>query len=201
MTPPSSLERYQQEVGRAGRDGGHARCVCFYSEPCLRMLVRVAKSAQEKTSADEVVAFVRDTSTCRQQSLQLRSGILPMDVGPVCGECDLCEPGQVRRPRLPQRPRSAMAGGVGQKRAARACPKCGYALRVCHGKFGWFRACSKRGSGCNFTRDLSPAGFAKLPASAREKVGSEQPARNFFRVHAPSVLVGGRAVASGCRGV
>ena len=201
MTPPSSLERYEQEVGRAGRDGGHARCVCFYSEPCLRMLVRVAKSAQEKTSADEVVAFVHNTSTCRQQSLQLRSGILPMDVGPVCGECDVCEPGQVRRPRLPQRPRSAMAGGVGRKRAARACPKCGYALRVCHGKFGWFRACSKRGSGCNFTRDLSPAGFAKLPASAREAVGSAQPARTFFRVHAPSVLVGGRAVASGCRGV
>ena len=201
MTPPSSLERYEQEVGRAGRDGGHARCVCFYSEPCLRMLVRVAKSAQEKTSADEVVAFLHDTSTCRQQSLELRSGLLPMDVGPVCGECDVCEPGQVRRPRLPQRPRSAMAGGVGRKRAARACPKCGYALRVCHGKFGWFRACSKRGSGCNFTRDLSPAGFAKLPASARETVGSAQPARTFFRVHAPSVLVGGRAVASGCRGV
>ena len=201
MTPPSSLERYEQEVGRAGRDGGHARCVCFYSEPCLRMLVRVAKSAQEKTSADEVVAFLLGTSTCRQQSLELRSGLLPMDVGPVCGECDVCEPGQVRRPRLPQRPRSAMAGGVGRKRAARACPKCGYALRVCHGKFGWFRACSKRGSGCNFTRDLSPAGFAKLPASARETLGSAQPARTFFRVHAPSVLVGGRAVASGCRGV
>ena len=201
MTPPSSLERYEQEVGRAGRDGGHARCVCFYSEPCLRMLVRVAKSAQEKTSADEVVAFVRDTSTCRQQSLQLRSGILPMDVGPVCGECDVCEPWQVRRPRLPQRPRSAMAGGVGRKLAARACPKCGYALRVCHGKFGWFRACSKRSSGCKYTRDLSPAGFAKLPASAREAVGSAQPARTFFRVHAPSLLVGGRAFASGCRGV
>ena len=201
MTPPGSLERYEQEIGRAGRDGGHARCVCFYSEPCLRMLVRVAKSAQEKTSADEVVTFVRDTSTCRQRSLQLRSGILPMDVGPACGECDVCDPWQVQRPRLPRRPRSAMAGGVGRKLAARACPKCGYALRVCHGKFGWFRACSKRGSGCNFTRDLSPAGFAKLPASAREAVGSAQPARTFFRVHAPSVLVGGRAVASGCRGV
>ena len=201
MTPPSSLERYEQEVGRAGRDGGHARCVCFYSEPCLRMLVRVAKSAQEKTSADEVVAFLHDTNTCRQQSLELRSGLLPMDVGPVCGECDVCEPWQVRRPRLPQRPRSAMAGGVGRKRAARACPKCGYALRACHGKFGWFRACSKRGAGCNYTRDLSPAGFAKLPASAREAVGSAQPARTFFRVHAPSLLVGGRNVASGCRGV
>ena len=201
MTPPSSLERYEQEVGRAGRDGGHAVCVCFYSEACLRTLVRVAKSAQEKTSADEVVAFVRDTSTCRQQSLQLRSGILPMDVGPVCGECDVCVPGQVRRPRLPQRRRSAMAGGVGRKLAAKPCPKCGYALRACHGKFGWFRACSKRGSGCNYTRDLSPAGFAKLPASAREAVGRAQPARTFFRVHAPSVMVGGRAVASGCRGV
>ena len=74
-------------------------------------------------------------------------------------------------------------------------------LEHAHGKFGWFRACSKRGSGCNFTRDLSPAGFAKLPASARESEGSAQPARTFFRVHAPSVLVGGRAVASGCRGV
>ena len=201
MTPPSSLERYEQEAGRAGRDGGNARCVCFYSEPCLRMLVRVAKSAQEKTSADEVVAFVRDTSTCRQQSLELRSGILPMDVGPACGECDVCEPWKARRPRLPRRPRSAVAGNVGRKLAAKACPKCRYALRVCHGKFGWFRACSKRGSGCNYTRDLSPAGFAKLPASARKAVGSAQPARTFFRVHAHSVLIGGRAVASGCRGV
>ena len=100
-----------------------------------------------------------------------------MDVGPVCGECDVCDPRQARRPRKPRRPRSAMAAGVGRKPAARACPRCGYALRVCHGKFGWFRACSKRGSGCNFTRDLSPAGFAKLPASAREAVGSGQPAR------------------------
>ena len=124
-----------------------------------------------------------------------------MDVGPVCGECDICEPGQVRRPRLPQKRRSAMAGGVGQKLAAKPCPKCGYALRACHGKFGWFRACSKRGSGCNYTRDLSPAGFAKLPASAREAVGRAQPSRTFFRLHAPSVMVGGRAVASGCRGV
>ena len=96
------------------------------------MLVRAAKSAQEKTSADEVVAFVRDTSTCRQQSLQLRSGILPMDVGPVCGECDVCVPGQVRRPgclRSDVRPwRVVWGGSLRQGRARNADMRFGLAM-------------------------------------------------------------------------
>lgn len=56
-TMPKSIEHYQQETGRAGRDGLEAECVLFYSpaDP-MRWQSLIARSAADSNNPEQVIA-------------------------------------------------------------------------------------------------------------------------------------------------
>src|SRR5262245_7691677 len=96
---PKSIEHYQQETGRAGRDGLEAECVLLYSAAdVLRWESLIEKSASEAASPDEVIAASRDLLEhmrrfcnridCRHRTLSQYFGqLLP---NRPCGACDVC---------------------------------------------------------------------------------------------------------------
>ncbi|HEY8182498.1 MAG TPA: DNA helicase RecQ [Thermoanaerobaculia bacterium] len=83
---PKSIEHYQQETGRAGRDGLEADCVLLYSAAD----VLVWKSIIEGSSMrllDEIDRYARG-AVCRHRALVSYFG---EDYStPNCGACDLC---------------------------------------------------------------------------------------------------------------
>jgi ATP-dependent DNA helicase RecQ len=96
---PKSIEHYQQETGRAGRDGLEAECVLFYSAAdAIRWESLIAKSAAEASAPAEVIAasqellaHVRRYCTgirCRHRML---SEYFAQAYGKKeCGACDVC---------------------------------------------------------------------------------------------------------------
>ena len=123
----------------------------------------------------------------------------------VCGHmCDVCEAGLLRgltsvvkmpgrkggEPVVAQQVLEATKTGRAAERrnergakkscAAAQCPACSYALQRKHGRRGPFRQCSRRGQGCQYTRDLSPEGLAAAPAWFRENCARVRPAGTFF---------------------
>ena len=96
---PKSIEHYQQETGRAGRDGLEAECVLLYSAAdVLRWESLIEKSASEAASPDEVIAASRDLLEhmrrfcnridCRHRTLSQYFGQLLANR--PCGACDVC---------------------------------------------------------------------------------------------------------------
>jgi ATP-dependent DNA helicase RecQ len=76
---PPSAEAYLQESGRAGRDGEKSKAVLLWGEEDAFAVIR-AGSEENKRRVEKLLAYARDTSTCRRQAL--------------IGLMDYCPPGQ-----------------------------------------------------------------------------------------------------------
>lgn len=96
---PKSIEHYQQETGRAGRDGLEAECILFYSQAdVMRWEGLIARSAEEAEKPAEVITAMSELlgemqcfaagSTCRHRSLVEYFGQAYERAD--CGACDVC---------------------------------------------------------------------------------------------------------------
>lgn len=96
---PKSIEHYQQETGRAGRDGLEAECVLLYSgADVIRWESLIEKSAAEASATEEIIAASRQllahmrhyctAVVCRHRSLSQYFG--QTYAAPSCGACDVC---------------------------------------------------------------------------------------------------------------
>ena len=92
--PPSSIEAYWQEIGRAGRDGEPAEGITLYGASdlswALRRIDQSEMSAEQKavqTSKARRLYTLLDGAGCRPAGVRRYFG--ESDVEP-CGVCDLC---------------------------------------------------------------------------------------------------------------
>jgi len=96
---PKSVEHYQQETGRAGRDGLEAECVLLYSAADVIRWESLIRHSAEKAKEPEEVAAARLEHLHQMQRLAgkiaCRHKLLSEYFGqpypqPNCGACDAC---------------------------------------------------------------------------------------------------------------
>jgi ATP-dependent DNA helicase RecQ len=96
---PKSVEAYQQETGRAGRDGLEAECVLFYSPADTQKWEALVRKGAEEAGADatvveahlELLGHMRkfcEAPVCRHAALSAYFG-QTLESGD-CGACDAC---------------------------------------------------------------------------------------------------------------
>lgn len=93
---PSSIERYHQEIGRAGRDGGPCRCIVWFSDSDIVRHKKLAHKQREIDQVEEARRFFKDESRCRHAALVAYFGEDPSHQS--CDACDVCV---YRRSHLP----------------------------------------------------------------------------------------------------
>jgi ATP-dependent DNA helicase RecQ len=98
-TMPKSIEHYQQETGRAGRDGLEAECILFYSAADFRRWENlIRRSSQESESTEESIEPQLELLShmqricsglrCRHEALSDYFGQAYDELN--CGACDVC---------------------------------------------------------------------------------------------------------------
>ena len=96
---PKSIEHYQQETGRAGRDGLQAECVLFHSAGDAITLKKITEASLIEAGASaEIITAARNqieeisrycrTPVCRHKALLEYFGQSYEDNS--CGACDIC---------------------------------------------------------------------------------------------------------------
>ena len=104
-TMPKTVEHYQQETGRAGRDGLPSECVLFYSSSDVQKWKQLMQRSIEESEAEvppEVIAAQHELlghmqrlctgARCRHKALSEYFGQAyePPDASGNCGGCDVC---------------------------------------------------------------------------------------------------------------
>jgi ATP-dependent DNA helicase RecQ len=96
---PKSIEAYQQETGRAGRDSLPAECVLFYSAAdVIRWQNLIERSAEESAASPEVAEsgkLLLEEMRCFATVVRCRHAALSAYFGETyqganCGACDFC---------------------------------------------------------------------------------------------------------------
>lgn len=106
MHPPMSVSDYIQQIGRAGRDGKHAKCIIMYADTEMSEMMKSAKKEADEEirimkmkQIDEMHSML-SSKTCRHQLISRYFG---EEISPCKesghGSCDICNP--KLKPRLP----------------------------------------------------------------------------------------------------
>ncbi len=172
---PKSMEAYQQETGRAGRDGLPAECVLFFSlgdvERVRRLMALDPKSDPGHQAAllEEVRNFAMARS-CRHKALSEHFGQSYDVPEGGCGACDVCLEGLIplaNADEVGAKIRDAVLELQGQRSRSDSGEARGYSLN--------FTASFLRGENKRETRELGVQeldGFGVFKGQSKERVTS-----------------------------